>query len=144
MASLNKVMLIGRLGKDPELKNLQSTQVCNFSIATSDKYKDKAGNTQEKTEWHNIVAFGKQAEVCGKYLAKGNQVFVEGRLQTSSYDKNGQTVYSTKIIVSSIQFLGSKPKNNDQGNTQSNQQTDTDKYFKNRGSEPVQDTDIPF
>jgi len=110
MAGLNKVMLIGNLGRDPEIRySQQGLAVVNFSIATSEQWTDKnTGAKQEKTEWHNIVAFGKPAEILEKYLSKGSQVYIEGRLQTSTYEKDGQTHYMTKIVVSNFQFLGGK------------------------------------
>ena len=113
MAGLNKVVLIGNLGRDPEIRySQQGLAVVNFSIATSEQWTDKnTGDRQEKTEWHNIVVFGKQAETCQKYLSKGSQIFIEGRLQTSTYEKEGQTHYMTKIVVSNFQFLGGKQDN---------------------------------
>jgi len=110
MAGLNKVMIIGNLGRDPEIRySQQGTAVVNFSIATSDTWLDKnTGQKQEKTEWHRIVVFGKQAENCEKYLSKGRQVYVEGRLSTSTYEKDGQTHYATDIIANTVQFLGSR------------------------------------
>jgi single-strand DNA-binding protein len=113
MAGLNKVVLIGRLGRDPEIRHSQQgLAVVNFSIATSEQWTDKnTGDRQEKTEWHNIVVFGKQAETCEKYLSKGSQIFIEGRLQTSNYEKEGQTHYFTEIVVANFQFLDGKPVN---------------------------------
>ena len=113
MAGLNKVVLIGNLGRDPEIRySQQGLAVVNFSIATSEQWTDKnTGDRQEKTEWHNIVVFGKQAETCQKYLSKGSQIFIEGRLQTSTYEKEGQTHYMTKIIGSNFQFLDGKQGN---------------------------------
>lgn len=110
MAGLNKVMLIGRLGKDPEIRySQQGMAVVNFPLATSEQWTDKAsGDRQEKTEWHRIVVFGKQAETCEKYLSKGREVYVEGRLQTRNYEKDGQTHYITEIVVSNFQFIGGK------------------------------------
>ena len=91
MAGLNKVMLIGNLGRDPEIRySQQGLAIVNFSLATSEQWTDKtSGDRQEKTEWHNIVVFGKQAETCEKYLSKGSQIYVEGKLQTSTYEKDG-------------------------------------------------------
>ena len=111
MAGVNKVMLIGRLGRDPEIRySQQGTAMVNFSIATSEQWTDKnTGERQERTEWHRIVVFGKQAEICEKYLAKGREVFIEGRLQTRNYEKDGQTHYITEIVVSNVQFIGPKP-----------------------------------
>lgn len=107
---LNKVMLIGHVGKDPELKYTPgNVAIANFSVATTESYKDKAGNLQERTEWHRIVTFGRTAEVMGEYLKKGQQVYVEGRLQTRSWDDDkGQKRYITEIVALSVQFLGKK------------------------------------
>ena len=111
MAGINKVIIIGRLGNDPEIRYTPSgAAVAKFSVATSEEWKDKtSGEKKERTEWHRVTAFGKLGEICGEYLSKGRQVFVEGRLQTSSYeDKEGVKRYSTDIIASDVQFLGSK------------------------------------
>lgn len=109
MSGVNKVILVGRLGKDPEVRQISPSQtVCQFSVATSENWMDKAGQKQERTEWHNIVVWGKIAEICGKYLAKGRQVYVEGRLQTRSWeDQQGQKRYTTEIVANTVQFLGS-------------------------------------
>ncbi len=110
MASLNKVMLIGNLGKDPEVRYTGSGQaVASFSIATSEKFKNKSGEWEERTEWHRITLWGKQAEIAGEYLAKGRTVFIEGRLQTRKYtDRDGNEKYSTEIIGDRMQMLGGK------------------------------------
>jgi len=110
MASLNKVMIIGNLGRDPEVSYTPSgLAICKFSVATTDVRVDRnSGERTERTEWHRITVFGKNAENCGRFLAKGRQVYVEGRLQTSSYEKDGITRYSTDIIASQITFLGSR------------------------------------
>ena len=110
MASVNKVILIGNLGKDPEVRYTQSGDaVCNFSIATTEKWKDKSGEKQEKTEWHNIVFFGRTAEVCGEYLKKGSPCYVEGRLQTRKWtDKDGNDRYTTEVVGSTLQLLGDR------------------------------------
>lgn len=111
MASLNKVILIGNLGRDPESRYLPSGgAVCNFSIATTERYKDKSGQQQEKTEWHNIVMYNKLAEIAQQYLKKGSSVYVEGRLQTRKWqDKNtGADRYSTEIIADQMQMLGGR------------------------------------
>lgn len=112
MAGINKVILIGNLGRDPETRYFQDgSAVCNFSIATSEEWTDKnSGEKREKTEWHRIVAFRKLGEVCGQYLSKGRQVYVEGKLQTRSYEKDGQTYYTTEIIAATVQFLGGQGK----------------------------------
>lgn len=111
MASLNKVLLIGNLGRDPENRYLPSGgAVCNFSIATTDRFTDKAGQKQERTEWHNIVMYGKLAEIAAQYLKKGSAVYVEGRLQTRKWqDKNtGADRYSTEIIADQMQMLSGR------------------------------------
>lgn len=110
MGSLNKVQIIGRLGKDPEIRYTQGGQaVASFSVATDSKWTNKAGEKQEKTEWHRVKAWGKLGELAGEYLAKGRQVYVEGRLETSEYtDKEGVKKYSTEIVANDIQFLDSK------------------------------------
>jgi single-strand DNA-binding protein len=106
--SVNKVILVGNLGKDPELRYTASgTAVANFSLATTEKYKDRDGNSQEKTEWHNIVVWRQLAEICGKYLTKGKQIYIEGKLQTRSYDdRDGNKRYITEIVVDQMQMLG--------------------------------------
>ncbi len=106
--SLNKVMLIGHLGKDPELRYTASgTAVANFSMATNESWKDQDGNVQERTEWHNIVMWAKLAEIAGEWLKKGKQIYVEGRLQTRSYDdKNGVKRYTTEVVVNDMIMLG--------------------------------------
>jgi single-strand DNA-binding protein len=110
MASLNKVMLIGNLGKDPEVRAIPSgVKVANFSIATTEKYNDKEGQRVEKTEWHNIVMWRGLAEVAEKYLKKGNSVFIEGRLQTRSWeDQSGQKKYMTEIVADNMVMLGGR------------------------------------
>ena len=106
---LNKVMLIGHLGKDPELKYTPGgAAVATFSLATTEGYKDKEGNWQERPEWHRLVVWNKQAEIAAEYLKKGQQVFVEGRLQTRTWDKDGQKHYTTEIVVQNFQMLGRK------------------------------------
>lgn len=106
--SVNKVILVGNLGKDPELRYTPSgTAVVNFPLATSENFKDRDGNRQEKTEWHNIVAWRQLAEICGKYLHKGKQIYIEGKLQTRKWqDKNGVDRYTTEIVADSMQMLG--------------------------------------
>lgn len=106
--SVNKVILLGRLGQDPELKYTPGgSPVCNFSLATTESWTDKSGQKQEKTEWHRIVVWGKLAELCNQYLAKGRQAFLEGRLQTRDWtDKDGNKRYTTEILASTVQFIG--------------------------------------
>lgn len=111
MAGLNEVNLIGRLGKDPEVSYSQSgTAKCKFSLATSEKFKDRNGDMQEETEWHNIIIWGKQAENCGKYLSKGSQVYIKGKIQTRSWEdqQSGQKRYITEIKAFKVIFLESR------------------------------------
>ncbi|MBT1072751.1 single-stranded DNA-binding protein [Pelotalea chapellei] len=110
MASLNKVMLIGNLGKDPEVRYTPSGQaVASFSLATSEKFKSKTGEWEERTEWHNITLWGKLAEIAGEYLSKGKTVYIEGRLQTRKWqDKSGNDRYTTDIVGDKMQMLSGK------------------------------------
>lgn len=139
MSGVNKVIVLGRLGADPEVKNVSANQtVARLSIATSENWTDKEGQKQERTEWHRIVVWGKLAELCGKYLVKGRQVYVEGRLQTRSWeDPQGQKKYTTEIVANTVQFLGG-------GNetTRENRPAATDDF----GPEPSFDSadEIPF
>ncbi len=109
MASVNKVILIGNLGRDPELRYTQSGQaVTNFTMATTDRFSNRSGEREERTEWHRIVAWGRTAELCAQYLSKGRSVYVDGRLQTREWeDKEGQKRRTTEIVAQSVQFLGS-------------------------------------
>jgi single-strand DNA-binding protein len=142
---VNKVILVGNLGRDPEVRSLPSGQpVANFSVATSRRWKDRDGNKQEATEWHNVVCYGRQAEVAGQYLTKGKQIFVEGRIQTRSWDdKNtGEKRYRTEIICDNFQMLGSAP-----GGARAGGQagTDFDAEPSYGGPPPGgEDDDIPF
>ncbi len=110
MASVNKVILIGNLGRDPELRYTASGQgVANFTLATNERWRDKDGNNQERTEWHRIVVWGKTAENCAQYLQKGRSVYVEGRLQTREWeDKEGNKRQTTEIVAQNVTFLGSR------------------------------------
>jgi single-strand DNA-binding protein len=110
MASVNKVILVGNLGRDPEMRYLPSGEaVANLAIATTDKYKDKTGQMVEQTEWHRVSFFGRTAEVCGQYLKKGSQVYVEGSIRTRKYtDKEGVEKYATEIRGDRMQMLGSR------------------------------------
>ena len=110
MASVNKVSLVGNLGRDPEIRYLPSgEQVANVTIATSSKYKNKTGEMVEETEWHRVTFFGKLAEIVGQYLKKGRSVYVEGRIKTRKYtDKDGVEKYATDIIANEMQMLGSR------------------------------------
>lgn len=105
---VNKVILVGNLGNDPEMRHTPGgAGVCEFRLATNEAWTDKNGQKQERTEWHRIVVWGKKAEVCSKYLSKGRQVFVEGRLRTRTWDdKDGNKRYTTEVIANDVQFLG--------------------------------------
>ncbi len=108
MGSVNKVILLGNLGADPELKYTPSNRpVCNLRLATNEVFKDKSGQRQERTEWHRVTVWGDQGENCSKYLQKGRSVYIEGRLQTRSYDKDGQKHYATDVVADRVVFLGS-------------------------------------
>mgnify|MGYP001258223054 CR=1 FL=1 len=107
--SVNKVILVGRLGKDPETRYMTNGEaVTNAAMATSENWKDKSGEKQEKTEWHNLVFYRKLAEIAGEYLKKGSQLYVEGKLQTRKWEKDGVTRYTTEIIVNEMTMLGGK------------------------------------
>ncbi len=124
MASVNKVILMGNLGKDPEVRFMPNGDaVCNFSIATTDNWKDKNGEKQERTEWHNIVMYRKLAEIEGEHLKKGRPVFIEGRLRTRKWQtKEGQDRYTTEIIAESMQMLGGRDSGGGSSNSSSNAQ----------------------
>ena len=140
MGGLNKVMIIGRLGKDPEMRyTADGVAIANFSIATSEDWKDKnTGEKREKTEWHRIVAFRRLAEVCGEYLTKGKQVYIEGKLQTRAWEKDGVKRYTTEILADKMQFLDTKSDSGSQGAAAS----DTAAYDNYINSQS--DDDIPF
>lgn len=109
MAGVNKAIILGRLGRDPELRYMQNGQpVCKLNVATSRKYTNKNNEMVEETEWHRVTVWGKQAEHCNNFLTKGREVYVEGRLRTSSYDKEGQKHYTTEIVADTVQFLGGR------------------------------------
>lgn len=143
MSGINKVIIIGRMGADPEVKTVTGgNTVARLSVATSEQWKDREGQKQERTEWHRVVVWGKLAELCGKYLAKGRQVYVEGRLQTRSWeDQQGQKKYATEVVANTVQFLGSGGASQGAGNSQSN-----DFGPQDFGPEPSFDTsdEIPF
>jgi single-strand DNA-binding protein len=115
MAGVNKVVLIGHLGRDPEVRyTADGRAVANFNIATSEEWTDKdTGEKKQRTEWHRIVAWRRLGEICGEYLSKGRQVYVEGKLQTRSWEKDGITRYTTEIVASDVQFLGGRDSTRD-------------------------------
>lgn len=139
MSSVNKAIIVGHLGADPELRHTQSnTPVCNLSVATSERYTDTQGEQQEQTEWHRIVVFGRQAETCNEYLSKGRLVYVDGRIQTRTWEDNdGNTRYSTEIVARSVQFLSGGQAANISGGTGPSQE---DQGF----AQSFDDDDIPF
>jgi single-strand DNA-binding protein len=104
--SVNRVILVGNLGADPELRHVGDRAVCDLSVATNEAWKDAAGVLQKRTEWHRVTVWGKDAENCAKYLAKGATVYVEGRLQTRSYEKDGVKRYATDVISERVVFIG--------------------------------------
>lgn len=141
MSGVNKVIVVGNLGADPELKTVTSGQsVARLSVATTESWMGKDGQRQEKTEWHRIVVWGRQAENCAKHLSKGRQVYVEGRLQTRKYEDatSGQTKYTTEIIANNVQFLG--------GGRQASDSTMSSQDSQDFGPEPKFEAaeDVPF
>lgn len=144
MGSVNKVILVGNLGADPELKYTPAGKaVCNLRIATTETWKDKnGGGKQEKTEWHRITVWGDMAENCSKYLAKGRSVYVEGKLQTRSYDKDGHKHYATDVVAERVVFLGGgKEGGRSEGG---GRQSDPEDERGAPPSGPPSDDDIPF
>lgn len=143
MAGVNKVILIGNLGRDPELRRIQSgSSVVSFSLATTERWTDKSGERKDRTEWHNIVAWGKLADLANQYLKKGRSVYIEGRITTRSWDdKDGIKKYKTEIVANQIQFLGSP------GDTGSSS-APADEAFDSADSvlepEAVVEDDLPF
>ena len=138
MASVNKVILVGNLGADPELRYTSSgTPVASFSLATREQWTNKGGEKGEKTEWHKIVAWGRLGEICGEYLHKGKQVYIEGRLQTRSWeDRDGNKRYTTEIVAQTMQMLGPAGK---EGRVES-----TDEAYPVEEPISVPEDDIPF
>lgn len=136
MASVNKIILIGNLGNDPQIR-IGDHVIANLSLGTSRKWRDKDGNVQQETEWHRICAFGRLAEIIRDYTAKGDPLYVEGRLRTRKYEKDGAERYVTEIIAEQIQLLRSK-KDNDENPAQAKPAA------QRRDPEPAYDSDVPF
>lgn len=114
MAGVNKAIIVGRLGSDPETKTPQSGPITRLSVATSESWKDKSGNNQERVEWHKVVCFGNLANNCAKFLSKGSQVYIEGKIQTRSWENNeGQKQYTTEIVAKTVQFIDTKKNDGD-------------------------------
>ena len=145
MAGVNKAILIGNLGKDPEIRYTQDGRaVANFSLATSFEWKDKAsGEKREKTEWHRIVAFGKLGEICGEYLTKGKQVYIEGRMQTRSWEQEGVTKYTTEIIAENMRMLGSKRDSGSVPDYSTESQTSSNSSSGQKEGNSMQETPMP-
>ena len=140
MKTLNRVYLIGSAGRDPEIRSTaEGTCVASLSLATSNRFKDKAGNWQDAAEWHNLVAFQRTAEVIRDYVKKGSPLHVEGRLQTRSWDKDGVKQYRTEIVVDNLILLGSGEKRERKVSTRSSAPS-----WEDIGSQAVTDDDIPF
>ncbi|MFH1223596.1 MAG: single-stranded DNA-binding protein [Pseudomonadota bacterium] len=150
MAGVNKVIIVGRLGKDPEVRYTTGSQaVANFSVATSENWTDKSGQKQERTEWHRVVVWGRLAELCKDYLKKGKQVYIDGKLQTRNWDdKEGKKHYVTEIIANTIQFLGSASEKTDSTTTTTTEYTaDTTNvppFEPTTTSTTITDDEIPF
>ena len=149
--TVNKVILIGRLGRDPEMRYTSSgTAVVNFSLATNHPVKDQSGNNSDQTEWHQIVAFGRTAEVANEYLTKGRLVYIEGRLQTRSWDdQNGQKKYKTEVVCSTLQFLGGRGETEDSADSATEHAPPVDESAddSNNGKEKApaeEEDDLPF
>ncbi len=143
MSGINKAILIGRLGSDPEVRYTPSgVAVANFNIATSEEWKDKdTGDKKERTEWHRIVAWSKLGEICGEYLSKGRQVYIEGRIQTRSWeDRDGNKKYTTEIVASDVQFLGGR----DAGSGARSASGSSASNFEGSPIQAPEDDDIPF
>ncbi len=143
---LNKVMLIGRLGADVELNHLASgNAIAKFQLATSRRWKDKqSGEKKEETEWHRITFFGRTAEVCAEYLKKGSQIYIEGRIKTDKYEKNGVDTYSTGIIGDRMNMLGMKNNSDSQGTQQNKPPYAQQKQQPVANNQEDFDDDVPF
>ena len=147
MAGVNKVILVGNLGRDPELRRTQSgSSVASFSLATTERWSDKSGERKDRTEWHNIVAWGKLADLANQYLKKGRSVYIEGRITNRSWDdQDGNKRYKTEIVANQIQFLGSP---GDTGSSSAAASEPAGEAFDSADSvsepEPVVEDDLPF
>ncbi|CAN5633281.1 single-stranded DNA-binding protein [soil metagenome] len=138
---LNKVLLIGRLGKDPEMKYTNTgVAFCTFSLATSESYKGENNTVVEKTEWHNIVAWRKLAEICSQYLKKGSKIYAEGKISTSTYEKEGEKKYSTRIILTEMIMLDTKGGSGHSASTSVKDKVADQDY----SADPVSDDEPPF
>lgn len=141
--SVNKVILIGRVGKDPEVRHLDGDKtVASFSLATSEKYTNRAGEKVEQTEWHNVVIWGKLAEIAEKYVVKGMMLYIDGKIKTRSWEKDGAKHYTTEIFADSFQMLSSKPDNQTPAREQYTSTGTPVSTFEQQ--EPGEDEDLPF
>jgi single-strand DNA-binding protein len=150
MAGVNKAILIGNLGADPEIRyTAGGSAVANFRIATTESWNDREGQRQERTEWHRIVAWGKLAELCGEYLSKGRQVYIEGKIQTRQWDdRDGNKRYTTEVVAQNLTFLGTRggddagrPRKDNSNTDSSSSQGGGDLDY---GPPPMTDDDVPF
>ena len=143
---MNKAILIGNLGRDPEISNTQNGMaVAKFSIATSERWNDKnTGKKQERTEWHRITAFGRLAEICEKYLSKGRQVCIEGRIQTSSWEKDGIKRYNTEIIASTMKMLGARVSEEDYSPPKTSETSSEIEEDSETSHQEMEEDKIPF
>jgi len=146
MASFNKITVVGYLGKDPEIKYLPNGDgICTFSIATTERKKDKSGEYQDSTLWFKVNVWGKQGEACGQYLSKGSQAYIEGRLSQSEYtDRDGNRRTSLEIRASDVQFLDRKPQNGDGESTPAQRKPETRASHQAAGFGGDDDPNIPF
>ncbi len=148
MAGINKVILVGYLGQDPEIRYTpDGVAIVNFSVATTESWKDKAsGEKKDKTEWHRVVAFRKLGEICGEWLTKGQLVYLEGKLQTRSWEKDGITRYTTEIVLNDMKMLGSgRDRQQNQGGYNNNRPASkTTESGYNEPDIPAEEDDIPF
>lgn len=138
MMGVNKVILVGHVGREPEIKTTRhGTLMASFSLATNSKYKDKSDETVTLTEWHNVQAYGKLAELIEKYVGKGSSLYLEGKLQTFRYEKDGSTRYCTKVVVTSMQFLKTEKPSSDVQDNKLDEQDFWDNY-------EYENEEIPF
>src|SRR5271170_3403902 len=145
--SVNKVILVGNVGKDPEVRYSQSgTPVANFSLATNERFKDRSGEWQDRTEWHNIVAWQRLAEIVGEYVAKGSKVYVEGKLQTTSWEdrQSGERKYRTEIVARELLLLGSRENSGGDHQRPTQNENQNQGQPSHAGSGEIVDQDIPF
>lgn len=145
--SFNRVILLGNVGRDPEIRHFEGgSSVANFTVATSERFKDRTGTLQERTEWHNLVCRNPLSDVVDKYVRKGTQVFVEGKIRTRSYEQGGQKKYVTEIHVDTLQLVGKKSDNpaSQEGGYRPQQQYNAPRqYAEPRAAEPARQNDIP-